>query len=92
MYPMTQNQYSAPGSPHKMYVSSLGYTNGELLQQQIYNQQVVQYQQSREYQQYRQNREMLMQGNYHVPVVPVQQTEGHKHTRYEVTWSSEQDH
>lgn len=64
-----------------MYVAQSGYTNGELMiQQQLYNQQVVQYQQSREYQHYRQSREQLMmqqhpsyQSNVHVPIMSVVQ-------------------
>lgn len=62
---------SVQNSPtHKIYVSSQqspGYTNGELIiQQQLYNQQ-VQYQQSREYQLYRQSREQLLVQQQMIP-------------------------
>lgn len=66
-YDSQSNSYSSPS--HKLYTnapkSAPSFSNGELIQQQIYNQQ-LQYQQAREYQQYKQSREqqMLQQQGY----------------------------
>lgn len=81
-YEPQTNSYSPQ---HKLYAnpppkSAPSFSNGELIQQQIYNQQ-LQYQQAREYQQYKQSREqqLLQQQGYvgqrnfqtsvHIPIV-----------------------
>lgn len=75
-----QQQLVVSYSPgHKLY-GPANYTNGELIQQQMYNHQ-MQYQQNREYQQYKQSREQILlhqqqgyggrgyQNAAHIPVV-----------------------
>lgn len=66
-YPSNNHQDGGgyPSKPHQHHPSSNGspkhinYSNGELIQQQIYNHR-LQYQQAREYQQYRQTREQML--------------------------------
>lgn len=91
--PYDPHGYNNP--PHKAYGAKPGYTNGELIQQQMYNHQ-MQYQQAREYQQYKQNREQILlqqqgyasnrnyQSSVHIPIV--QGDVNHLTNQYEPTW------
>lgn len=90
--PYDPHGYNNPA--HKVYGAKSGYTNGELIQQQMYNHQ-MQYQQAREYQQYKQNREQILlqqqgyasnrsyQSSVHIPIM--QGDVNHLRNQYEPT-------
>lgn len=92
--PYDLNQLVNYSSPSKMYGVKAAYTNGDLIQQQMYNHQ-VQYQQAREYQQYKQSREQVLlqqqgyttnrdfQSSVHAPLV--MQGDSSRRSEYEAT-------